>query len=27
MVAEGGRSRGGRQRRWNFNGAGYGRWK
>jgi hypothetical protein len=26
-VAEGGRSRGGRQWRWNFNGTGYGRWK
>jgi hypothetical protein len=26
-VVEGGRSKGGRQRRWNFNGAGYRRWK
>jgi hypothetical protein len=26
-VAECGRSRGGRQRQWNFNGAGYRRWK
>jgi hypothetical protein len=26
-VAEGGWSRGGRQRRWNFNDVGYGRWK
>jgi hypothetical protein len=26
-MVKGGRSRGGRQRRWNFNGTSYGRWK